>query len=463
MLDQCVISRQVAVAAGVFAPGHLGELTQVVDFALVDAVLAETGRVQRRVRLLPARVVVYFVLGLALFERCDYRAVWGKLVAGLAGLGLVCPSVSGLCRARRRLGVAPLAALFAAVCGPVGYRDTPGVFWRGLRMVAIDGTGLHVSDSGALRAVHAKRRTRGVEFGYPLLRLVTLVECGTRALIGAVFGPECVGEGGYARRLVDAMSAGMLVLADSLFDDWQLLADIAGSGAQYLVRSSARRVPLILDRLPDGSYLSVLGRGKLRVRVIEAWITVSYADGTLRREQWRLLTSLRDHRRYPASELVSLYHQRWEIETTYYSIKHTILDGRVLRSQQPVDVDQELYALLVVYQAIVRITTDAVRTQPGTDPDRISLTVALHTARDQVTIAAAIFTNPTNVPVGPIGHAVLSNLLPTRRHRARARTVKNPTSKYSPNAGKKPATDLSYTLHTQIMIMEEGLTARQRC
>lgn len=462
MEDQCVITRKVAVAAGVFAPGHLGELTQVVDFALVDAVLAETGRVQRRVRLLPARVVVYFVLGLALFERCDYRAVWGKLVAGLAGLGLTRPSVSGLCRARRRVGAAPLAALFAAVCGPVGCADTPGVFWRGLRMVAIDGTGLHVPDRPALRAVHAKRRTRGVEFGYPLLRLVALVECGTRALIGAVFGSECDGEGVYARRLVDTMDVGMLVLADAQFDDWQLLADVAGTGAQYLVRSGARRIPLILDRLPDGSYLSVLGRGKLRVRVIEAWITVTYADGTIRREQWRLITSLLDHGRYPARELASLYHQRWEIETTYYSIKHTILDGRVLRSHQPADIDQELYALLVVYQAIVRITTDAVATQPGTDPDRISLTIAVHTARDQVTTAAAVFTNPTNVPIGPIGHAVLGNLLPARRQRARARTVKNPTSKYSPNAGRKPARDLPYTLHTQIMIMEDGLTARQR-
>ena len=140
-----------------------------------------------------------------------------------------------------------MAALFAAVCGPVGYPDMPGVFWRGLRMVAIDGTGLHVPDRPALRAVHAKRRTRGVEFGYPLLRLVALVECGTRALIGAVFGPECDGEGVYARGLVDTMSAGMLVLADAGFDDWQLLADITATGAQYLVRSSARRIPLILD------------------------------------------------------------------------------------------------------------------------------------------------------------------------------------------------------------------------
>ena len=108
MPDQCVITRQITVAAGAYVPGHLGELTQLLDFHLVDAVLAETGAVQRRVRRLPARVVVYFVLGLALFERCDYRAVWAKLVAWLGAVAAAAPSVSGLSRARRRVGAAPL-------------------------------------------------------------------------------------------------------------------------------------------------------------------------------------------------------------------------------------------------------------------------------------------------------------------------------------------------------------------
>lgn len=120
MHEESVITGVVRAAPGVFGPGHLGELTQTIDFALVDAVLEETGTQERRLRLLPSRVVVYFVLALALFERCSYRAVWGKLTAGLGGLPLGRPAASSLCRARRRIGAEPLRRLFETLAGPVG-------------------------------------------------------------------------------------------------------------------------------------------------------------------------------------------------------------------------------------------------------------------------------------------------------------------------------------------------------
>jgi hypothetical protein len=444
----------------VFAPGHLGELTQVLDFALVDAVAQETRTVQRRVRLLPTRVVVFFVLALALFEKSGYRQVWGKLVAGLDGLNLARPSVSGLARARRRVGPQPLRALFEAVCGPVAWPGTAGTFWRGLRMVAIDATCLHVPDSARIGARYRKRSGDTRTFGYPLLRLTVVVQCGTRALIGAVFGPDTDGETTHAQRLLSTLTDGMLLLADAGYDSWQLLADIATTGTQYLCRSGARRTPLILRALPDGSYLSVLGYGRLKVRVVEAQITVTYADGTVGTEQWRLVTSLLDHTRYPAGELVALYHRRWQVETTYLSIKCTILDGRVLRSGRPEDIDQELYALLTVYQAIVRIATDALTSQPDTHPDRISFTVAIETARDQVTATAGIIPPDQITLIGAIGQAVLRDLLPAIRPRTKARSRKNPTSKYGPNAGKHPQTAQAYAIHTQVMIFEKGLTAR---
>ncbi|WP_370268027.1 transposase domain-containing protein [Streptomyces sp. V4I8] len=163
-----------------YAPGHLGELTQIVDFALVDAVLEETGTRERRVRLLPSRVVVYFVLALALFEQDSYRGVWGKLVAGLEGLSLVRPAVSSLSRARRRIGAAPLRRLLETLAGPVAYRGQVGVFYRGLRTVAVDGTLLHVPDDEAVTWRYPKRSGESMEFGYPLLRLLVVVECGTR-------------------------------------------------------------------------------------------------------------------------------------------------------------------------------------------------------------------------------------------------------------------------------------------
>jgi Insertion element 4 transposase N-terminal/Transposase DDE domain len=458
---QSVISRVVTVAVGVFAPGHLGELTQVIDFALVDAVAAETGTVQRRTRLLPTRVVVFFVLALALFERCSYRQVWGKLVAGLGGVCGAAPSVSGLVAARRRVGAKPLRALFEAVCGPVADPSVRQAFWRGLRTVAVDATVLRVPDRAAVRAVYRKRAGDLVEFGYPLLRLVVVVECGTRALLGAVFGSEREGEAAYARRLLGCLGPGMLLLADAYYDSWQLMADTRATGAHWLIRSGARRTPLISARLADGSYLSVLGYGRLKVRIVEAWITVRLADGTVRTQQWRLVTSLLDPRRYPAGELLALYHERWEIETTFYSIKCTILDARVLRSTHPGDIDQEVWALLALYQAIIRLTIDATSTRTGTDPDRASFTTALETARDQVTAAAGIL--PTEpILITEIGRAVLAALHPPRRQRTKARTRKLATSKYSTTTNRHPRTAQNYTIHTRIAIMEQGLTARTR-
>jgi IS5 family transposase len=459
---QSVITRKIAVAKGVYAPGHLGELTQILDFDLVDAVAQETGTVQQRVRLLPTRVVIYFVLALALFEHCSYRRVWAKMTAGLRVLRLTAPTASALVRARRRVGPKPFRALFTAVAGCVGRPSTPGVFWRGLRTVAIDATSMHVPDNAAVAARYRKRSTDKLTFGYPLLRLSVLIECGTRAILAATFGPEADGETTHAGRLLHVLSKGMLVLADAGYDSWELLRDIAASQAHYLCRSGARRVPLILTELSDGSYLSVLGYGKLKVRIIEAWVTITWADGTTTREQWRLITSLLDHHRYPAGELVNLYHRRWQVETTYLSIKSTILDGRVLRSQHPADIDQEVHALLTVYQTIIRIAVDAVDTCPEARPDRISFTVALQTAGDQVIAAVGIIIAAGDRLVGVIGQAVLDDLLPDTRNRGKARTKKNPTSKYGPNAGDFPQTSLNYTINTTVTIMEEGLTARSK-
>ncbi|MFJ6141932.1 IS4 family transposase, partial [Kitasatospora sp. NPDC092286] len=281
----------VTVAAGVFAPGHLGELTQLVDFALVDAVLEESRAVQRRIRLLPARVVVYFVLAPALFGDCSYRAVWDKLTAGLGALVPVRPHSSSLSRARRRLGPEPLRLVFESLAGAVAWTDRPGAFWSGMRTVAVDGTSLRLPDRDPVTARFPKRHGPQYEFAYPVLRLVTLVETGTRAVIAAAFGPEAEGELAYTTRLLSCLSARMLLLADAGYDAVAFLRDVHATGAQFLVRSSASRRPTIGQRLPDGSYLTRLagpyragqGYGTLTVRVVEAWITVTLEDGTTRR------------------------------------------------------------------------------------------------------------------------------------------------------------------------------------
>jgi hypothetical protein len=468
--DESVITRTIRTAAGVFAPGHLGELTQVIDFALVDAVLEETRATERRLRLLPSRVVVYFVLALALFEDLSYLGVWEKLTAELRGLRLVTPAVSSLARARRRVGAAPLRRLFMVLAGAVGLPSTPGVFYRGLRTAAVDGTCVHAPDDPGITGRYPKRKSRkkGQEQGYPLLRLLALVECGTRAVLAAAFGPDTDGELPYARQLLAAVQAGMLLLADAAFDDASFLAAITRDrGAQFLVRSGARRCPLPQQYLPDGSYLARIGYGVLKdlltVRVIEAEITLTLADGTTTVSQWRLLTSLTDCHRYPAAELVHLYHQRWQIETTYYSIKETMLDGRVLRSRSLDGIDQEVWALLAAYQALIRAAADTAFTQPGLDMDRISFTLLLRTARDLVTTATGILPDGPPGLAGVLGQAVLAALLPAwRRARFKARSTKNSTSKYSPNAGQHPATTQDYTFTAQITYFTEGVAARPR-
>jgi hypothetical protein len=331
--------------------------------------------------------------------------------------------------------------------------------------VAIDGTSLHTPDDEMLTWRYPKRAGEHHEFGYPLLRLLALVECGTRAVLAAAFGPETTGELGYAHHLLAALDRTMLVLADAGFDAVEFLADIAATSASFLVRSSARRSPTPQRHLPDGSYLARLGYGILStllpVRIIEATVTITLADGTIRHEQWRLITNLLDHTRHPARELVDLYHERWQIETTYYSIKATILDGRILRSHTPTGIDQEVYALLTVYQALIRTAADTATAHPNLDMDRISFTILLDTAGNLVTTATGILPDgPTNL-IGAIGQAVLNALLPTQpRHRTTPRTRKHRTSKYRPTTGSHPATTQTYTLHTEITFFEHGLAPR---
>lgn len=455
MLVQSVITRVIRVAAGVFAPGHLGELTQIVPFEMVDAVLADTAAgmsgvpvTRRRVRLLPARVVVYFLLAMGLFPEVGYRGVFTKLTAGLDGLGLTTPSTAALRQARRRVGTAPLKALFELLAGPLAWPRTPGVCWRGLRPVAIDGTGIAIPDSVANQAWTSKPRTAR-QAGYPLLRLVTVVECGTRALLAAVFGSPTHGELVYASQLTDrattALRAGMVLLADRNFDAGTFLAQAAATGADLVIRLKANRRPPLVRRYRDASIGSVIAG--IEVRIIEALITVIGADGSRRTEHYRLVTTLLDEHRYPATELIELYHQRWEIETAFLALKHTLLDSRILRSHTPDGVEQELWALLTTYQILRTAMTDATDTTPGVDPDRAGFSTALNAAQDQIITAHNIITNTAINLVGQIGCRVLANLLPARRARICPRTVKRPLSKYAYNKPHQPPTSMKITIN----------------
>ena len=421
------MARPVTVAAGVLAPGHLGELTEYVPFELVDDVLEETLTVQRRLRLLPSRVGVYFVLAMAMFPGLGYLRVWGKLTAALDGLGLARPTEKALRDLRRRLGAAPLKLLFESLAGPAALPGTPGVRYRRWRTVAFDGcSSAKAPDRPRVCEWLGKIRHRYGDDGYPMLRIVALCETGTRALLGAVFGPVADCETSYAERLLPLLDGSMLLLDDRGFDADEFLAKIAATGAQLLVRLNSRRVPARWAVLPDGSYLTRISG--VRLRIIDAQVTVTASGGLQLGGEYRLATTLLDHRRYPAAELVALYHERWEIELAFYSLRCTLQQGLVLRSQDPVGIQQEIWAQLAVYQAIRRAMTNAVESVSGTDPDRASFTVALETAREQVTAADGIAPGPG---CGRIGRAILADLLPARRPRTAPRKVKCPISRYA--------------------------------
>jgi Insertion element 4 transposase N-terminal/Transposase DDE domain len=420
----------VTVAPGAFAPGHLGELTRYLPFELADDVLESTRTVQRRMRALPSRVGMYFVLAMALFPGIGYLRVWGKMTSALEGLGLPRPSEKALRDLRRRLGPAPLKALFETIAVPLASPRVPGVAYRGLRTVAFDGlNSVKVPDSDRNRSWLGKKVTQLGIAGYPAMRIVALAETGTRGLLGAVIGGTGErSEVPLARKLIPLLRAGMLLLADRAYDAGDLLKEVSATGAHFLVRGSAIRKPSVGEILPDGSYLSRIDG--LRVRIIEAVLDVHGADGSRLGDTYRLITTLTDWRRYPAGELVSLYHERWEIEVAYLALRHTLLGGYVLRSRDRAGAEQELWALLTVYQALRMAMIAATGSVPGADPDRASFTVALETAREQVIAARGIEVPGDPGDTGRIGRAVLAGLLPARRARYSARKVKCSTSRF---------------------------------
>ncbi|MGW7201293.1 IS4 family transposase, partial [Streptomyces chryseus] len=407
----------MTVAAGRFASGHLGELTPIIPFELVDAVLSETRTVQRRLRDLPSRVGIYFLLAMCLFPEVGYRLVLDKLTAGLSGMPTVRPSTKALRDLRRRLGSAPVRALFEMTAGTLAQPTTPGVRFGPYRTVSFDGcSSIKVPDSERNRS-WLGRCPHG---GYPQVELMTLVETGTRAVAGAVFGPTREGETSYATRLLPHLGPEMLVLWDRGFDGNDFLAAVHATGARVLGRINQRRRPPVLKALADSSYLSVIGG--VRVRIIEARVSVICTDGSTFEGSYRLATTLLDARRYPADRLVHLYHERWEHESAYYALRRTILHARVLRSHDPVGIEQEMCRPrrgTSRPELLRRTMVEAAESRPGTDPDRCGFTIAFQTARDLLVCAEGVFEQG----IGEIGRRALSALSPARRSRVSTRKV----------------------------------------
>jgi Insertion element 4 transposase N-terminal/Transposase DDE domain len=372
----------------------IGVLTRVFPPELVDGVVAEAGRRERRQRLLPARVVVYYVLALALFSDCAYEEVMRQLVEGLAwesGWQRVweVPTKAAIHKARDRLGREPLELLFRAVAAPLAGESTRGAFYRGLRLMSLDGTCLDVADTLANEAAFGRPGSSRREGGgaFPQLRLVALAESGTHAICDAALGPYTSSEQELAERLWDSLGDGMLCLADRNFYSFERFQTARATGAQLLWRVKSDVGLPREQTFPDGSYLTSIyalknrkaRRDGERARVVEYRLD----DPALAEEEqrYRLITTILDPDAAPANELAALYPQRWELESALDELKtHQRGPRVVLRSKNPDGVYQEAYGHLCTHYAIRRVMHDAAL-QADLVPHRLSFIRSLRAAR----------------------------------------------------------------------------------
>jgi len=369
----------------------LGVITKTFPLKRVRTVLAASGKASQRERDLPAHVVVYYAIALALYMQSSYRQVLRCLLEGVQWL--LDPAVTfriasnaGISQARTRLGWEVLRQLHDEVVRPIAVAATRGAWYRGVRLVSVDGSTLEVADERANDAAFGRPGASRGASAFPQLRFVSLVENGTHVLFGTQMGPYASGEVTLAKTVLNALRQGMLCLADRNFFSFALWAQARHSGADLLWRAKTNaRLPRE-QPLADGSYLSRIYPsesdrrhrcGAVTVRVIEYRLQ-GVADAE---PIYRLLTSLLDPAQAPAAELAALYHERWEIETALAELKTHLRGARiVLRSKTPDLVRQEFYGLMMAHFAVRGLMHEAAL-KADTDPDQLSFLHAVRVIR----------------------------------------------------------------------------------
>jgi len=390
----------------------LGVLAEVVGRDLIEEVLDQTGRRQKRTRLLPAHVMVRFCLAMCLFYDDDYEEVMRKLVGSLQEMGSwddewQVPTTSAISQARARLGEAPLRVLFERVAVPAAGRGTKGAWLGSRRLMAVDGFMLDVPDEAENQAEFGRLASGKNASAFPQARVLALTECGSHAAVDAAFDGCRVDERVLLPRLFSSFTPDMLVMTDRNFYSFTLWQQALATGADLLWRVKSTVTLPMLEPLEDGGYRSALINPKISgnrrkklldrlhagepvrrdqaipVRVVEYNVTDREGNGTA--ELICLITSILDPTEVTATELAEAYHDRWESETSFRE-KKTYLrrSGRVLRSKSPAMVRQEIWAMLLTHYGIRRLMCRAAD-EAGYDPDRLSFTRSLRVIRRQVT------------------------------------------------------------------------------
>ncbi len=385
-----------------------GALTLLVDGDVIAAGLAREGHANKaRRRVLTAAVTVAAILGLCLFRRDNYNVVLARMMASLPGAlapGDGPPSGQALSAARDRLVGEPVRAVFerTAGVGEAGPRSGSHLF--GLLVTAFDGTVVDLAATAQMRQEFAT--PSGGRF--PQARIVTLVACGTRRVVAAAMDSCALSEQALVDSLAGALRPGTLNLCDRNFFSMERFIAFSAAGAHlaWRVKNGAKSLPAtILARLSDGSCLvrlresdGMLARRRAKAadrslprlpetiaRLVEFTLTVTDGRGRTRTSRFRILTTLTDHTLYPARQIAAAYAERWQVELAYYNLKVTLRGaGTRLRGQTPKLARQEIWGLLIVYNALVDL---AVRTAVdlGVDPDQISFTIVLAFTRAAVT------------------------------------------------------------------------------
>ena len=378
----------------------LGVVAKTFPKALVDEILKLTGRESARQRDLPAHVVVYYNIALALYMQASYREVLRCLLEGVQWLKSkdVEPNVavrSSISQARLRLGWEPMRQLHDEVVKPIANETTKGAWYRHWRLVSLDSSTLDVPDEAANREAFAKHDTPRGETAFPQIRFVALVENGTHVIFGSRLATLDVGEQTLAEEVISMLKPGMLCLADRGFNGYPLWNLARGTGADLVWRL---RKDLVFPRekeLPDGSYLSTMYPSRTERRTKQGGIIVRIVEYTLEGLQdaepsYRLATTILDPDQAPAKDLAALYHERWEIESAFDELK-THLRGRqiTLRSKTPDLVRQEFYGLLMAHFAIRGLMHEAAL-KGEVDPDRLSFMHAVRVVRRKMTRFASL-------------------------------------------------------------------------
>jgi hypothetical protein len=378
----------------------LGVITKTFPLERVRSVLAATGKASMRERDLPAHVVVYYAIALALYMQSSYREVLRCLLEGLQWLmdPALTPKVagnSGISQARTRLGWEPLRQLHDEVVKPIAVAATQGAWYRQWRLVSLDGSTMDVADEQANEEAFGRPGASRGSSAYPQFRFVCLVENGTHVLFGTRMGPYATGENTLAKDVLGALDSAMLCLADRGFFGFEMWRQALATQAQLLWRSRKNMRLPCEQRLADGSYLSRIYPSEqdrrhqtnaIRVRVIEYRL-----EGVAEAEPiYRLVTSVLDAQQAPAQELAALYHERWEIETALDELKTHLRGAKiVLRSKTPDLVRQEFYGLLMAHFAVRALMHEAAL-KVGDDPDRLSFVHAVRVVRRKLPAFNAI-------------------------------------------------------------------------